>query len=54
MRNIPFAYRGHVFKDAKLRQYFESTSWYLPDPDYKDNMEDLTPKEKEWVSFWSK
>ena len=54
LRNMPFAYRGHVFKDAKLRQYFESTSWYLPDPDYKDNMEDLTPKEKEWVSFWSK
>ncbi|MBO6025504.1 MAG: YARHG domain-containing protein [Bacteroidales bacterium] len=54
LRNMPFAYRGHVFKDAKLRQYFESTSWYLPDPDYKDNMEDLTPKEKEWVSFWFK
>ena len=54
MKNLPFAYRGHVFKDAGLKKYFESTNWYLPDPNYKDSMDSLTPDEKKWVQFWSK
>lgn len=54
MRNIPFAYRGHVFKDKKLKQYFESTNWYLPDSNYVDKLEDLPENEREWVEFWSK
>jgi hypothetical protein len=54
LKNLPFAYRGHIFKDAGLKKYFESTRWYLPDPAYKDSMESLTPAEKKWVQFWSK
>jgi hypothetical protein len=54
MKNLPFAYRGHVFKDAGLKKYFESTNWYMPDPNYKDSMDSLTPDEKKWVQLWSK
>lgn len=54
MKNMPFAYRGHVFKDKGLKDYFESTEWYMPDPDYKDDMTTMNENEKEWIQFWSK
>lgn len=41
-RNLPYAYRGHVFKDKVLREFFESQWWYMPDPDYKDDDSDFT------------
>ena len=54
MRNLPFAYRGHVFKDQGLRKFFESTDWYMPDPNYKDVMNEMSQEEKEWIEYWSK
>ena len=45
-RNLPFAHRGHVFKDKKLKAYFESQFWYMPDPSYKDDMSDFTETDK--------
>ena len=30
-RNLPFAIRGYIFKDAKLKKFFESQWWYMPD-----------------------
>ena len=54
LRNLPFAYRGYVFKKASLQRIFESTPWYVPDPSYKADMETLTKEEKEWVMFWAK
>lgn len=41
-RNLPFAYRGHVFKDNALREFFESMWWYMPDPNYHDDTSDFT------------
>ena len=43
LRNLPYAHRGHVFKDERLRRYFESLWWYMPDPAYRDSTEDFTP-----------
>ena len=54
MRNLPFAYRGHVFKDKGLKQFFESTDWYVPNPNYVDNLDGLSEEEKKWVQYWSK
>ena len=54
LRNLPFAYRGHVFKNQALKQFFESTNWYMPNPDYVDRLEELSPDEREWVEYWSK
>lgn len=54
MRNLPFAYRGFVFKTKSLQQFFESTNWYVPDPDYVDKLEELPQNEREWIEFWSK
>jgi len=54
LKNIPFAYRGHVFKDEGLRKYFESSAWYIPDPNYQDDMTDMSKDERDWVMFWSK
>ena len=54
MKNIPFAYRGYVFEDKGLQRYFNSTNWYLPNPDYKADMTTMSKKEKEWIQFWSK
>lgn len=38
LRNEIYARRGRVFKDAELQKYFESTEWYRPNPDFKDDM----------------
>ena len=53
LKNLPFAYRGYIFKTKELQDYFESTNWYLPNPDYNGNMEVMTAEEKKWVKFWS-
>ena len=51
MRNLPYANRGHVFKDKRLRQYFEDLWWYMPDPKYKDDTRDFTPVDWEYVKY---
>ncbi len=37
LRNEVYARHGRIFKDAKLQKYFESQSWYKPNPDFKDD-----------------
>ncbi|MEB2329621.1 MAG: YARHG domain-containing protein [Ignavibacteriaceae bacterium] len=46
---LPYARRGFVFNDKIIQRYYESTVWYIPDPDYKIDFESLTGKEKEWL-----
>ena len=52
LKNLPFAYRGYIFKDKALRDYFESTEWYLPNPKYKGEMDGFSEEERKWVEFW--
>ena len=52
LKNLPFAYRGYIFKDKSLQEYFESANWYIPDPDYNADMDKLSDAEKKWVEFW--
>lgn len=52
LKNLPFAYRGYIFKNKDLQDYFESTEWYLPNSNYDGNMEALSTEEKKWVEFW--
>lgn len=52
LRNLPFAYRGYVFKNKDLQNFFESTEWYIPNPDYKENIDEMSPDEKNWIEFW--
>lgn len=50
-RNLPYANRGHVFRDAKLRKYFESLWWYMPDPKYKDDESDFTDADWDYIKY---
>lgn len=55
LRNLPFAFRGYVFKTPFLQRFFESTDWYIPDPSYKPDMDNsLSEEEKAWVMYWMK
>ena len=45
-RNEIFARHGYVFKDAAYKSYFESKSWYTPDPKYIDDIKKLSECEK--------
>lgn len=54
MRNLPFAYRGYVFKTKMLQDYYESTAWYVADPDYVSDMNGLSESERKWVDFWTR
>lgn len=49
LRNLPYASRGYVFKDAKLAAYFKSLWWYMPDPSWQQSTADFTEREKEWI-----
>lgn len=53
LRNVPFAYRGFVFKTKKLQDFFNSTKWYVANPNYKVDMDELTEDEREWVEYWT-
>ena len=50
LRNLPYAHRGHIFKDKKLKNYFESQWWYMPDPSYDDSTKDFTEYEWKYVN----
>ena len=52
LKNLPFAYRGNIFKDKTLQDFYESADWYIPNPDYEADMQTLTPHEQQWVEFW--
>lgn len=45
LTNLPYANRGYVFKDKKLQQYFSQFWWYMPDPSWKADTSDFTPRE---------
>lgn len=49
LRNLPFARRGYIFKTDFIQKYYESLSWYSPDPDYDPVVDQLTPDEVRWV-----
>ena len=53
MRNLPFAVRGYVFKTKMIQDYYESTDWYVANPDYVSDMKDFTEDEQEWVGLWT-
>lgn len=50
-RNLPYANRGRIFKDPKVKKYFESLWWYMPDPSYTDNTSDFTKQDWEYVKY---
>ena len=52
LKNLPFAYRGYAFKNKELKKFFESTKWYILNPEYKGEMDGFTEEEKAWVEFW--
>ncbi len=49
--NEIYARNGYVFKDADLKAYFSSKSWYTPDPNFSTN--DLNPIESYNVALLS-
>ncbi len=50
LRNLPYAHRGHIFKDKKLKEFFESKWWYIPDPSYDDSTKDFTEYERKYIN----
>lgn len=50
LRNLPYAHRGHIFKDKKLKKFFESKWWYMPDPSYDDSTKDFTEYERKYIN----
>lgn len=53
VRNMPYAYRGYIFKNKYLNEFFTSRWWYIPDPDYKVDLEKLTPNERDWLKAYN-
>ncbi len=49
--NLPYAHRGHVFKDPVLNAYFRALWWYMPNPDYKDSQSDFTDVDRQYLSY---
>lgn len=49
LRNYPWARRGFVFKTPEIQRYYESLSWYKPNPDYQAKLEDGFLEELTWL-----
>lgn len=47
--NLPYAHRGHVFKNKELKEYFDKQWWYMPDSAYIDSQSDFTEKDIEFT-----
>lgn len=54
LRNLPFAYRGYVFKNKTLKKFYETSKWYMPNLEYVVDLEKLSADERKWVEYWSK
>ena len=52
VRNLPFAWRGYVFKTEALDWFFRTRWWYIPNPDYQATLESLAPEEREWLEWF--
>jgi len=52
LKNLPFAYRGYIFNSKELQDFYESTPWYIPNPDYTPDLQQLPEEEQRWVAFW--
>lgn len=50
LRNLPYASRGYVFKDAQLKAYFTKLWWYMPDPSWQQDTSDFTESERKLVN----
>ncbi len=50
-RNLPFAHRGHIFKDKQLKKYFENLFWYMPDSQYNDTTNDFTDTDRKIMKY---
>ncbi|MFV0565090.1 MAG: YARHG domain-containing protein [Flavobacteriaceae bacterium] len=48
-KNLPFARRGYIFKNAELKDFYENLDWYIPNPNYIPETETLTKHEKNWI-----
>lgn len=49
IRNLPYANRGYVFKDKKLKKYFSKFWWYMPDKSWKPSTKDFTEEELKMI-----
>ncbi len=49
--NLPYAHRGHIFKDPVLNAYFRALWWYMPNTDYKDDQSDFTDVDRQYLSY---
>ena len=49
-RQLPALCVRGVFKDARLRKFFTSQWWYMPDPKYKDSDSDFTDVDREYIN----
>ncbi|MBK6527097.1 MAG: YARHG domain-containing protein [Crocinitomicaceae bacterium] len=53
LRNLPFARRGYIFKNAELQAYYTRMNWYIPNQNYEALPELLTEQEKTWIEKFS-
>ncbi len=53
LRNLPFAYRGCIFKSESLNAVYKKAKWYHPNMDYIPDVNSLTKSEQDWVKYWS-
>ncbi|MCX7747366.1 MAG: YARHG domain-containing protein [Clostridia bacterium] len=53
-RNEIFSRYGYVFKDPKLREYFERQPWYAPNPSFKGDISGLNDIEKKNIALIQK
>ncbi len=52
LRNYPFARKGYVFKNPRLKAFYEKQAWYIPDSSYTGERMSLSPEELKWLNYF--
>ena len=50
LKNLPYAFKGAVFKDKRLNIYFSQFKWYKPNKNYTPSLSSLSEEDKEWIN----
>lgn len=49
IRNLPYASRGYVFKNKKLKAYFSKLWWYMPNSSWQPSTNDFNKEERNMI-----
>ena len=49
LRNLPYAFKGTIFKDMRLNIFYAQYKWYKPNKSYIPMSKSLSEEDRKWI-----